>query len=112
LGIEFLGKIKINRILTPGRYCNIKFQPGDSGMSKHILIVDDDALLHRSLAFHLEQAGYKPLTAANAEDALGLARRDPPELVSLDISLPRCHARFNSSSLPAGGSGSANTNHC
>ena len=57
-------------------------------MSRSILIVDDDALLRRSLAFHLEQAGYNPLTAANAEDALSLARRHRPDLVLLDIGLP------------------------
>jgi len=37
--------------------------------NRHILIVDDDALLRRSLAFNLEQAGYRASTAANAEDA-------------------------------------------
>ncbi len=57
-------------------------------MSKHILLVDDDALLRRSLAFNLEQAGYRASTAANAEDALALARREPPDLVLLDIGLP------------------------
>jgi DNA-binding response OmpR family regulator len=54
----------------------------------HILVVDDDALLRRSLAFNLEQAGYRVSTAANAEDALALADRDPPALVLLDIGLP------------------------
>ena len=57
-------------------------------MAAHILLVDDDALLRRSLAFNLEQAGYRVSTAANAEDALTLARRDPPGLVLLDIGLP------------------------
>jgi DNA-binding response OmpR family regulator len=57
-------------------------------MSKHILLVDDDPLLRRSLAFNLERAGYRASTAANAEDALSLARRDPPDLVLLDIGLP------------------------
>lgn len=57
-------------------------------MSKHILLVDDDALLRRSLAFNLEQAGYIASTAANAEDAIAIARRDLPDLVLLDIGLP------------------------
>ena len=54
----------------------------------HILVVDDDTLLRRSVAFSLEQAGYRATTAANAEDALALARRDRPDLVILDIGLP------------------------
>jgi DNA-binding response OmpR family regulator len=54
----------------------------------HILLVDDDPLLRRSVAFSLERVGYRVSTAANAEDALGLAERDPPDLVLLDIGLP------------------------
>lgn len=57
-------------------------------MSKYILLVDDDALLRRSLAFNLEQAGYQVRTASNAEDALALARQNSPDLVLLDIGLP------------------------
>ena len=57
-------------------------------MSKRILLVDDDVLLRRSLAFNLEQAGYTVNTAASAEDALAMSRRDPPDLVLLDIGLP------------------------
>src|SRR5512134_686442 len=53
-----------------------------------ILLVDDDALMRRSLAFHLEQAGYQVQTAANAEDALAIVRHSPPNLVLLDIGLP------------------------
>ena len=41
-------------------------------MSKYILLVDDDALMRRSLALILEQAGYRSSTAANAEDAPGM----------------------------------------
>lgn len=57
-------------------------------MAKHILLVDDDALMRRSLAFNLEQAGYRASSAANAEDALAIARRERPDLVLLDIGLP------------------------
>ena len=57
-------------------------------MSRTILLVDDDALMRRSLAFHMEQAGYKVHTAASAEDAISLAERTPLDLVILDIGLP------------------------
>jgi DNA-binding response OmpR family regulator len=57
-------------------------------MPKHILIVDDDTLMRRSLSFNLEQSGYRASNAANAEDALALARRERPDLVLLDIGLP------------------------
>ena len=57
-------------------------------MARHILIVDDDALMRRSVSLHLEQNGFHATTAASAEDALALARRDRPDLVLLDIGLP------------------------
>ena len=57
-------------------------------MSRNILLVDDDALMRRSLAFHLEQAGYQVRTAASAEDAIAVVRHSPPDLVMLDIGLP------------------------
>lgn len=57
-------------------------------MSRHILAVDDDTLLRRSLAFNLEKAGYRVSTAGSAEDALAQVQIDPPDLVILDIGLP------------------------
>lgn len=57
-------------------------------MSRKILLVDDDVLMRRSLAFHVEQAGYQVHTAANAEDAISFVRNSPPDLVILDIGLP------------------------
>jgi DNA-binding response OmpR family regulator len=57
-------------------------------MPKYILLVDDDALMRRSLAYNLEQAGYRTSTAASAEDALEMIRRELPDLVLLDINLP------------------------
>ncbi len=57
-------------------------------MGKHILLVDDDALMRRSLAFNLEQAGYQTSTAGSAEDALQMTRRNAPDLILLDIGLP------------------------
>jgi DNA-binding response OmpR family regulator len=57
-------------------------------MQKHILIVDDDALMRRSMAFNLEQAGYRATSASNAEDALTVSQRNLPDLILLDIGLP------------------------
>jgi DNA-binding response OmpR family regulator len=57
-------------------------------MTTHLILVDDDDLLRRSLAFNLEKAGYRVSTAANAEDALLRSQRERPDLVILDIGLP------------------------
>ncbi len=57
-------------------------------MTRHLLIIDDDALMRRSLAFNLEQAGFKTISAASAEEALTNAQKSSPDLVLLDIGLP------------------------
>jgi DNA-binding response OmpR family regulator len=73
-------------------------------MTAYLLLVDDDDLLRRSLAFNLEKAGYRVSTAATAEDALLHSQRQRPDLVVLDIGLPgmdglealrQFHERFN-----------------
>ena len=57
-------------------------------MPHEILLIDDDPLLRRSLAYSLEHAGYRVRTAKDADEGLGLARTDAPDLVLLDIGLP------------------------
>lgn len=57
-------------------------------MAKDILLIDDDALMRRSLAFNLEQAGYKTHTASTAEDGIKIALANHPDLILLDINLP------------------------
>jgi DNA-binding response OmpR family regulator len=57
-------------------------------MPRHILLIDDDALMRRSLSFNLEQNGFRTTTAASAEDGLLAAQAEAPDLVLLDIGLP------------------------
>jgi len=57
-------------------------------MQKHILVIDDDDLMRRSVGFNLEQAGYSTSNAGNAEDALLSLERNAPDLILLDIGLP------------------------
>ena len=57
-------------------------------MAKRILLIDDDALMRRSLGFNLQQAGFSVSSAANAEDGLAIAHLERPDLVLLDINLP------------------------
>ncbi len=62
-------------------------------MAHHILLVDDDELLRRSLSYNLEQAGYAVSTEATAEAALAAAQLHRPDLVILDIGLPGMDGR-------------------
>lgn len=57
-------------------------------MTKQILVVDDDPLMHRLFQHHLERAGYQMLSAKDGREALELARRQPPQLIVMDIMMP------------------------
>jgi len=57
-------------------------------MGASVLIVDDDDLLRRSLAFSLTQAGFEPRTADSGENAIAMASQKRPDIILLDIMLP------------------------
>ncbi len=57
-------------------------------MTPLILVVDDDELLRRSVAYHLEKAGFRVQVTETAEQGLLIARATPPDLILLDINLP------------------------
>ena len=57
--------------------------------SKKILVVDDEVDLVKTIRFSLEAEGYTVLVSYNGEDALNQARKEAPDLVLLDIMLPK-----------------------
>ncbi|HSR46448.1 MAG TPA: response regulator transcription factor [Anaerolineales bacterium] len=54
-----------------------------------ILIVDDEPQVREVLRVYLAKAGYDVVQAADGEDAIRLAEREVPDLVILDLMLPR-----------------------
>ncbi|MEW5987401.1 MAG: response regulator transcription factor [Chloroflexota bacterium] len=55
---------------------------------QRILVVDDDREVVRLLRAYLERAGYEVLVAYNGETAVHTLRRDKPDLLLLDLTLP------------------------
>lgn len=61
----------------------------DTGCVAHsLLLVDDEPRIRRVLRLALEDEGYEVAEAANGLDALAALRRQPPDVVLLDIMLP------------------------
>ena len=54
-----------------------------------ILLVEDELTLSETLRYNLEREGYTVLTAADGVHGIELARREQPDLLILDIMLPR-----------------------
>lgn len=58
-------------------------------MSAKILIVDDEPPIIDVLLYNLKQAQYDVLVAWDGQQALELARREQPDLIVLDLMLPK-----------------------
>ena len=58
-------------------------------MSHRILVVDDDPHIRELLVFALGKAGMRPSEAGDGEEALTAIGRDMPDLMVLDINMPR-----------------------
>ena len=56
---------------------------------KTILIVDDEPKIVRALKAYLEGAGFRVVTAAEGQMGLSTFRHEKPDLVLLDLMLPR-----------------------
>ena len=56
---------------------------------KRILLVDDDREIIESVRIALEGAGYEILVARDGNQGLALAEREDPDLVILDMMMPK-----------------------
>ncbi len=56
---------------------------------KHILVVDDEPRIIEITRDYLERAGFRVTTAANGADALAMVRSRRPDLIVLDLGLPK-----------------------
>jgi DNA-binding response OmpR family regulator len=54
-----------------------------------ILVVDDEINITQILEFSIGAEGYEVISAANGEEAIDKARREQPDLIILDIMMPK-----------------------
>ncbi len=58
-------------------------------MGKKVLCVDDDPDIRLFVTTVLEENGYTPLIAANGKEGLEIIKKERPDLVTLDVLMPR-----------------------
>ncbi len=58
-------------------------------MTKSILVVDDELYIVNILDFSLESEGFRVRSAANGEEALRMAVDEIPDLIILDVMMPK-----------------------
>lgn len=74
--------------------------------AKTILVVEDDGNTASLIALYLEREGFIPVTAGDGEAGLALAKTQPPDLVILDLMIPKldgwevCRRLRKSSEVP------------
>jgi DNA-binding response OmpR family regulator len=56
-----------------------------------VLVADDEEDIRALVAFRLERAGYEVITAADGEEALTLATNRLPDLIVLDMMMPKAN---------------------
>jgi len=58
-------------------------------MAKKILLVDDEPELLEMVKIRLEANNYEVITASDGQEGLDKAKREKPDIIILDIMLPR-----------------------
>ena len=58
-------------------------------MKKTVLVADDESDIVETLQFMLESDGFEVLTAYDGEEALNIARRAIPDVILLDVMMPK-----------------------
>ena len=58
-------------------------------MSRSVLVVDDEPNIVLSLEFIMRQAGFEVRVARDGDEALGAIEASPPDLVLLDVMMPK-----------------------
>jgi CheY-like chemotaxis protein len=58
-------------------------------MTKSILLAEDDKFLRRAAETKLKQAGFDVRVAVDGDEALAQAREQPPDLMLLDLLMPK-----------------------
>ncbi len=58
-------------------------------VKEKILVVDDEAAVRRILTMRLSMAGYRVVVAADGEEAIEMYRAESPDLIVLDVMLPK-----------------------
>ncbi len=63
--------------------------PEAESEAKRILLVDDDGEIIEAMRFALQAKGYEILVARDGNQGLAMAERDDPDLVILDMMMPK-----------------------
>lgn len=81
----YISGSKLNHSVMKWGYHSLQ----DGRMSEaSILVVEDEPSIREVVTLYLERAGYKVRSVEDGADAKRILKKDPPDLVLLDLMLP------------------------
>jgi DNA-binding NarL/FixJ family response regulator len=83
-----MGRTAVGRTAQPAPALLPAAQPARCAAVKRILVIDDDAKLRQQCAEVLRLEGYNVVEARNGREGVDRARKDVPDLVLCDITMP------------------------
>ena len=60
----------------------------EEAIPKKILVIDDDAVILKTLSLKLESVGYKVVTVTDGADAIRAMREERPDMILIDVHFP------------------------
>ena len=67
----------------------LQAQRGKEDMAKKVLICDDEPYVIESLSYLVKREGYQVITAEDGEDGFNKAKEILPDLIFLDVMMPK-----------------------
>ncbi len=58
-------------------------------MAKKVLVCDDEPYIVESVSYVVRKAGFEVVVAEDGEEALEMGRKEKPDLIFLDIMMPK-----------------------
>jgi CheY-like chemotaxis protein len=79
---------EVSETQTPSLNQNVAVAPGSKSHKDTILVIDDDPAVRDLMSRYLTKSGLQPVTAANGEEGLKLAKQIHPRIITLDVVMP------------------------
>lgn len=66
----------------------VEIDPGKRGVGRTVLVVDDNPAIRKLLATAFMSEGFKTCEAENGTEAVELAQKSKPDVITMDLSMP------------------------
>jgi DNA-binding response OmpR family regulator len=80
-----------------------ELREGSGARARRVLVVDDSEVIRRLIAVNLELEGFEVFLAEDGQECLDVVERVSPDVVTLDVVMPRLDGFATAARLRSGG---------